>query len=108
MEGKTMKCLICGNTIEGYVENEPRICIEHWKCPKCSVGTEYMDEYGDEVEGLMLEDVNYINCMKCETTWTAKKLENAIMKKHTMVKCPFCKGQGTVQATKAAKFKEHK
>jgi hypothetical protein len=97
MNSKT-KCLVCGHflTTEEYEDGEPRICVTCWKCPKCEVGARTK---GDD-EGLILYDEETVICRPCDTGWSFKKFENALVKKANLVTCPTCKGKGTVAGKK--------
>lgn len=97
MNSKT-KCLVCGHflTTEEYEDGEPRICVTCWKCPKCGVGPLTKSDNN----GCVVEDEDTVICYPCDTGWSHKKFENAVVRKANLTTCPTCKGKGTVPGTK--------
>lgn len=83
-----IKCLICGKDTE-IEDDEPRICDNCFKCPKCGAvpdGNDFIIEEG------------YCNCAICGRGWTIKAYEKAMLKKHNLKPCPHCGGKGSVPA----------
>jgi DNA-directed RNA polymerase subunit RPC12/RpoP len=85
-------CLICGAEVENDNEGEARICDKCWCCPKCGAGKTGTNSEGDFV----LEDDDLVVCSNCRTQYSNRSVEKALMKKLNRVKCPTCKGCGTV------------
>lgn len=108
------KCLVCGKDTGADVTDtdEPRICEEHWRCPKCGVGvwvnsdTDNADSPGKEgfVFDPGVDNDGYVQCFNCGSEWTSRTVEKAIIKKLGMVTCPCCKGAGSVDKKTADKF----
>jgi len=81
-------CVVCGKRIVVWA-NEPRLCYVHRKCPRCGGD---VDPHRDEGEN--------VRCSLCGEVWTSKGFVDAVVRKNQHIKCPYCKGAGTIPASK--------
>lgn len=79
-------CIVCGKLVVVY-GSEPKICFNHWKCPKCG-GSPEIDVHSQ------------VRCTVCEGVWSSSDFCKVVLKKNHRVKCPYCKGAGTVATSK--------
>lgn len=82
---------------------------EEWKCPKCGVGHEdgagwtlydSPDDGTDGVDCLLLHNDDTLFCEKCSHSESGKTFALRLLKKHSFVTCPCCKGTGLVKKDK--------
>ena len=99
-----------------YKHTSVQVSDEEWKCPKCGVGVEYTDKYGDIQEGFVISDsVNYdcdllhdddeVECCRCGYTASGYKYVREYIKIKNLVQCPCCKGKGVITKKKAEEYK---
>ena len=108
-------------TLKRYLDKGHRIvCIpeEHWLCPKCGVGHLdgdglYLDwdpEWEDEDAGDLLNDHDpegaELYCNECHGNYVVGDLYREAAKKLGLVQCPCCLGAGSVDKSKAKRYRE--
>lgn len=79
-------CIVCGKLIAVYAD-EPRLCYLHFKCPRCG-GAAHNNPDDDSV-----------SCSVCDVKWTDKDFVKELMEKLHRIKCPYCRGSGTIEAS---------
>ena len=96
----TIKCMLCGEDTDIESDDEPRVCLACFACPKCGNGPN-SDNGACYVDGMTAfgdEEDSFVRCDRCDCTWTPKKFENAWKRKKAMKPCPHCKGKGFVSS----------
>jgi ribosomal protein S27AE len=99
-----------------YKHTSVQIPDEEWICPKCGVGVEYTDKYGDKQEGFVVVDsVNYdcellhdddeLECGRCGYSASGLSYSRWYKKSKDLVKCPCCKGTGVITKKKAEEYR---
>lgn len=82
-----------------------------WKCPKCGVGVEAEDSEGWVIYDCVNYDCEFLHdsdtlvCGQCGHGMTGEEYSRWYAKKKSAVKCPCCRGEGTVSKKKAEEYK---
>lgn len=82
---------------------QPMDTDEQWRCPRCDATAQMdfvVESSPDEVDVAcpLLHDEDEVRCGECGYAASGKAVAKAMMKKYNRVKCPTCKGCGTVPA----------
>lgn len=107
---KTFPCIVCGMPSICEDEHEPRLCDEHFVCPKCKATPS--SDPGCVVETDCDDDGVWtssgVNCYNCGEGWDCKGFEKAVAKANSLVPCTCCKGTGYVFKEKEKKTRKVK